>query len=177
MKSRKLVVGLLVMLAVAMSTLTFAYWAGSISGDSDVANESITIGTGKDVTTSVSLGSSATSGVLVPSGRAADSNEANAVESYVITYTVDLADADNGSYDGTSATLDVTYDNVLIGGSATYADSVNIVVGGATAVTVNGSSVTVTITVTLDEPANATEYAAVAGAAITFDVTFAASFA
>ncbi len=75
-----------------------------------------------------------------------------------------LADADNGSYDGTSATLDVTYDNVLIGGSATYADSVNIVVGGATAVTVNGSSVTVTITVTLDEPANATEYAAVAGA-------------
>ncbi len=91
MKSRKLVVGLLVMLAVAMSTLTFAYWAGSISGDSDVANESITIGTGKDVTTSVSLGSSATSGVLVPSGRAADSNEANAVESYVITYTVDFS--------------------------------------------------------------------------------------
>lgn len=178
MKNRKLVVGLLVMLAVVMSTLTFAYWASGISGDDDVASQTITVGTGEAVTTTVVLSKdSQTSGVLVPAGRADNSVEGTAVESVVIQYTVTLdEDQDNNTFDGDEATLSVAYSNLLVDGVADTYDLVNISLSYTATIAVDGTQ-TVTITVTLDEPANQTEYDAVAGLDITFDLTFTASFA
>ncbi|MCD4827408.1 MAG: hypothetical protein K8Q99_06515 [Acholeplasmataceae bacterium] len=171
MKQRKLVIGLLVMLAVAVSGFTFAFWAGSLSGDDVVASNSVTIGTGEAVTTEVTFGASQGAGTLVPSGRADDS-VAGAVESVVFSFVVTWAEAANGSYNGNVGTLASVVSNVQINGATTNAGLVNPVVGGDTTVVLNGATATVTVTVTLTEPATQEIYNAIVGQAITFDVTF-----
>lgn len=177
MKQRKLVVGLLVMLAVAVSTFTFAFWAASITGNNNVASQTVVIGAGEAVTTTVSLNAdSQTAGQLVPSGRADNSSSATPVESVVIVYTVSLIeDQDNNSYDGQNAVLAVSYSNVLIGGVSDNAALVQIALSYTATVAVDGTQ-TVSITVTLLEPTQA-QYAAIYGQDITFDLTFTATFA
>jgi len=172
MKQRKLVIGLLVILAVAVSGFTFAFWAGSLTGNNAVESNTINIGTGEAVTTEVVLSASQDTGVLVPAGRADDSVEANAVEQVVFSFVVDWNDTvSNDSFDGDLGNIAVVVDNVQINGSTTNAGLVNTVVGGATTVALNGATATVTVTVTLTEPADQTTYNAVAGQPITFDVT------
>jgi hypothetical protein len=172
MKQRKLVIGLLVILAVAVSGFTFAFWAGSLSGDDAVESNTVTIGTGEAVTTQVTLGASQDTGVLVPAGRADDSVEGNAVEVVVFSFVVDWNDTvSNDSFDGDLGSIGVVVDNIEINGSTTNAGLVNTLVGGATEVELNGATATVTVTVTLTEPADQATYNAVAGQPITFDVT------
>ena len=63
--------------------------------------------------------------------------------------------------------------NVLIDGDSTHAGLVNIDINISTInIVVNGDSVTVTIIVTLTEPSNQSEYEAIAGKNITFDLLF-----
>ncbi len=179
MKQRKLVVGLLVMLAVAVSTFTFAYW-NSIDLDSEVASNTVTIGQGRTATVVASLDSQ-DSGTLVPSGFAASSVSANPVEEIVFTFLVDWSD---DLYDLGSADLNVLIDNVSNATAATYLNF-EIKVGAAAytessnldtvdALT-EGTQLTILVKVTLDEPADQTDYDAIKNAAITFDVTFTAS--
>lgn len=175
MKQRKLVIGLLVMLAVAVSGFTFAFWGGSLSGDDLVESNTVTIGTGESVTTEVTLSGAAsqTAGTLVPSGRADDSI-GTPVESVVFTFNILWADTvGNDSFDGAVADLATVASNVVISGSGAGNEGLIVLVESAdTTVTLNGASVQVTVTATLTEPATEAIYNDIIGQDITFDVTF-----
>jgi hypothetical protein len=177
MKQKKLVVGLLVMLAVVMSTLTFAYWsAGLTVDDNDLASNTVAIGVGEAVTTSVTLAAdSQTSGTLVPVGRADDSSSATPVEAVVIEFTVSLDNnEENDSFAGTEAVLAVAASNIKIDNSTTNASLVGIALSYTATINVDGTQ-SVTVTVTLTEPTTQAIYSAIAGKDITFDLTFTAS--
>ena len=172
---RKLVIGLLITLAVLISGFTFAYWASGITGDNEVAHNTVSIGVGEAVTTTVTLANSQTAGQLVPAGKAGDSSSATPVDAVVIVYTVTLdEDGDNNSFDGAIATLSVVASDIKVNDVENPYDLVNIALSYTATVAVDGTQ-TVTVTVTLGEPADATEYAAVAGKDITFDLTFTAA--
>jgi len=61
----------------------------------------------------------------------------------------------------------------LIDGLGTYSSLVVTSDDAPATITEGASAITITVTVTLTEPADATEYGAIAGQDITFDVTFA----
>jgi len=170
MKNRKLVVGLLVMLAVVMSTLTFAYWATGISGDeADVASNTIQIGEGQPVTTTVAVSGSASSSLdLVPVGR-----EVSGTSVSSITYTFDVEWAGTSSaLDTAGATGDLSAVIELSGAAASELGLFTVsTYSGATVA--YGSTTTVTVTVTFtNEPADQAQYDLIANAALTLDVTF-----
>ncbi|MFO7969543.1 MAG: hypothetical protein R6U15_05520, partial [Candidatus Izemoplasmatales bacterium] len=56
MKSRKLTIGLLLLVAFVFTTGTFAYWASSVEGDTQSQTETVSIGEGNAVTSTVSFG-------------------------------------------------------------------------------------------------------------------------
>lgn len=169
---RNLVIGLLVTLLVAVTGATFAFWASglNVTQASDDAI-SITVGTGDTVTSTVSTNDpTVTTDALVPTTITPGAGETNEI---VITYNVTWAEVgSNNGFDGTAYDLEVSVNNLLVGGVADSYDLVNAVVGGATSVTLDGSAAVVTVTVTLDEPLNQTQYDAVAGKTITFNVSF-----
>ncbi|AUD65669.1 hypothetical protein BK011_08225 [Tenericutes bacterium MZ-XQ] len=188
MKQRKLVIGLLVMLAVAVSGFTFAFWAGAVSDATASADETITIGSGQDVTTTVTLGEGAgnannINNILVPAGRISDSTPAGQGETLVTqvvyTYNVDWDEAGTAA-DGFEGTLSVVESNVFIDGAVVSWDDngtpnnyVNVAISlASTSISVNGGSVEVTVTVTIDEPVDANDYDLVANGVITFNLTF-----
>lgn len=168
MKQRKLVIGLLVMLAVAVSGFTFAYWS-NISVEDDVASTTVTIGEGRQASVTAALGSSGT-GTLVPSGESGNSVSATPVESISFTFTVDWAD---NAYPLGTADLAVTIENISNATADTYL--VFTVNGGAAMSVTEGTQFTVTIVVTLTAPANATDYGNIINDDVTFDVNFALS--
>ena len=157
-------IALVIALAVFFGGSTaagFAWW------DRLEEDQVITIPVGEGVTLSVNLDEQ-TTGNLVPSGVVMKTGDVTEVE-VEFTVTLDktnLLDALN---------LSVVADNVQIDGSSDYASLVNISISNPG--TIQNSAVEVVITVTLTEPANQTEYNAIAGKAITFDVTFLASIA
>lgn len=167
MKQRKLVIGLLVMLAVAVSGFTFAFW-GSIQEDT-TASGNITIGTGRTVTTTA-VYSEQTAGVLVPSGLENQSAQNNAVSSITFTFNVDWDD--NADY---TAASDLTITTVSIQNS--NLDDVSSLFNVAfpnpvISLTPNAAAQAVTITITMNEPADQAAYDLVAGLAITFTFEF-----
>jgi hypothetical protein len=160
MKKRLLAL-VLVAIVLVGTGFAFSYWDNLQVQQS----ETITVGEGTDLT--VSAVAEAEAGkVLVPAGTVMKAND---LDEIVLTYNVVLDQTVN-----TALNLTVTSSNVLVGGVSTYAGLVNIDISQAAA-TVNDSNVLVTVTITLDEPADATEYAGVANAAITFDLTFTAT--
>jgi len=173
MRSKKLAIGLLVMLALVVTTGTFAFWASGIIGDgSEGITGTVTVGTGEEVTTTVNVTSQSGGLALVPSGRVVDAN--TQTDSVVLTFPVTwVENGTNNSFDGNSATLAAVISNIKIDNATTYAGlaNVNITTNPGT-VTLDGDVVDVIVTVTLTEPNNQTEYTAVAGKDITFDITF-----
>jgi len=183
MKSRKLGIALLVMLAFVVTTGTFAYWASSVSGpSSDTTVGTITVGSGDAVTTSFTLtGSPATGGDLTPAGYA-DPGQGE-VESVALTYGVQWTE-DAGQYSSVSGTayagdLTVTYvitaDN---GGTDVSATANALLTVTATSVpaslTLDAASQNATWTVTMADP-TAAQYTDIAGATITITFTWTLS--
>lgn len=173
MKQRKLVIGLLVILAVAVSGFTFAFWGSQDL--TEVESSTIEIGSARTVTTTASLSSSG--GSLVPSGRINDSVENDATESITLTYTLTLTDdaeyAGEASYtislsNFSNAALDPNYESSVGLGNPLF----NF------AYTANGTITpdedeTITIVITFArEPLDATEYDLINGETLTFNVTF-----
>ena len=154
---RKAAVAALILVMLGSSATAFAYW-NSLQDTADV-----TVPIGEGVTLEVDLGTE-TPGVLVPEDRALVAGQ---VEEVVITYTVRL-DKQTIS----SLNFSVVYSNVLIGGSTDHAGLVNIDIQNPT--TINNDWVTVTITVTLTEPADQATYLAIINQNITFTLTFTA---
>jgi len=171
MKSKKLVVSLLVMLAVVMSTLTFAYWASGVTGSDQTATATIAIGEGDAVSTSVVVGNQTNAGELVPSGYEDDSATFDNVS---LTFSVNWSGT---GAEGTVGSLAVTADSFMVGAndvSGLFSMSVTSGDGAITA----GSAQSVVINVSFDtEPATEALYDAIANGSLvvtlSFDVTVA----
>lgn len=173
MKQRKLVIGLLIILAVAVSGFTFAFWAGTLTGDDVVASNTVTIGTAEAVTTEVTYTPGGGAGSLVPAGRVENSVEADATASVVFTFTVIWADTvTNDSYDGQEEDLDITISPILIDGVAQPAGLISATPSGDVLISLNDGSANVTVTVVFDREPTQAEYDIIAGGEITFNVTF-----
>ena len=186
---------IMVMVAFAsLATVTYAWWAAIINGPNPVTQDvTVKVGTADDVETKINLSAilSQTNGTLVPAGRAAVS-PGNPVEEVTfnqeITWNETIADPASGSQinpneDTVTATLTVSVNTIEIDGSTDNEDLVNIFikVDGVWEDLRTDREFTVTIEtlltlefkVTLTEPANSTEYAAVAGKDITFTINYA----
>ena len=157
---KKILALLLVVLVFSGSALAFAWW-----DNLETTEEDVTIGIGEGVTISVDLDEK-TDGNLVPSGVVMKEDDVTEVEiDFIVTLdSTDLVDP---------LDLNVTIDNIEIGGSVANANLVNAEVKTNPG-TIQNAPVTVVLTVTLNEPTDETEYDAVANQAITFDVTFEA---
>ena len=168
MKQRKLVIGLLVILAVAVSGFTFAFWS-NISLTDSVETNTVTIGEGRQASVTASLNAAGT-GTLVPSGESGNSVSANPVES--VSFTFNVAWSDN-AYPGGSADLAVSVVNISNATAEVYLDFSDVTAPAT--LTEGAAAVTVTIVVTLNAPANQTDYNNIINDAVTFDVTFTVS--
>lgn len=176
MKSKKLLVGLLLLLAFVFTTGTFAYWASSVAGDASTVGGTVTVGTGDAVTTTVTVtAQSDTNGNLVPVGYAVSPD----VDNLNLTFPVQW-DADQAGADGIDGTLAVTLSNFAIGtltGTA-VTDMFTITVSSGDGAITEGVSQNVIINVQFtNEPADSATYAEVAGNNLTFDVTFTVTVA
>ena len=110
MKSRKLAIGLLLLLAMVVTTGSFAYWASSITGDSDVVAASVTIGTGNAVTTTITVDDLADTSGLIPTAYGVAGTDDTAVLTLPVAW-----DADLGGADGSTGTLAVVLDSYTLG--------------------------------------------------------------
>jgi predicted ribosomally synthesized peptide with SipW-like signal peptide len=178
MKSRKLGIALLVMLAFVVTSGTFAYWASSVQGDTQQQiGQSVTIGTGNEVTTTVSFGALSSQGrTLIPATYA---NGTSTFSSTTFTFPVEW-DADSGEAgSGFLGDLVVTLsDPTLTGGTLTLAQinamfTFQVTTAPAT-LTEGAAPVDVIVTVTFaNEPATEAIYNEIESGTLSFNVTFA----
>lgn len=168
MKQRKLVIGLLVMLAVAVSGFTFAFWASGVTGSQDVESNTIQIGTGEEVTTTVVVSGTASSSLdLVPAGR----EDAGSVSSIDFTFDVEWAGASSAA-DAANATGTLNITPVLSGAGASELALFTVTAASTQTITY-GDTPQIVITVTFTtEPTNAAQYALIANAVLSLQVTF-----
>lgn len=174
MRSKKLGIGLLLLLAVAVTTGTFAYWASSVSGDSDVVAASVTIGSGSAVTTTITVGDLADSSALVPTAHAATPGTEDTV---ALTMSVAwAADADGAA--AIDGTLGVTIDSYTLGTltEAQIDAMFSISVTSGTGAIVEGTPQNVVVTIVFqNEPGTKAIYDEVAlgtlALSLTFDIT------
>ncbi|BCR36539.1 hypothetical protein [Mariniplasma anaerobium] len=190
MKQRKLVIGLLVMLAVAVSGFTFAFWAGSVTGNNDTASGTVTIGAGDTVATTVTVGDETSAGALVPFGLSGVS-AGSPVEYVLLTFDVawdstdDLGDGTVGALSvaiGDREVNSVEFNSLFlvsyqIGGAAptvtTGASSYSLTGTADTAISADaGSTVPVYVLVQMTEPTTEGIYDDVTGQDVVFTVTF-----
>lgn len=157
---KKLLVALVALVAIGGTVSAYSWWDTL----QEETSETITIGEGTDLVLNVTA-AVPTGKTLVPAGVVLTTND---LDQITLTYTVNLTQTAL-----TDLNLSVIADNVKIGGLTTYASLVNIVVTNEA--TVNSAVDTVTVVVTLTEPADFTAYQAIINQAITFDLTFSAS--
>jgi len=171
MNKRGLVIGLLVMLAVITSGFTYAFWANSVTGNSAVVGGSVQIGSGEDVTVAVEIGTQGGSTLqLVPTGFVEDveTQDDEIIISFVVTWV------DDAALDGIEdADVSVLINNIKVNNVENPYTLISVVEQAENPTTISlGGTATFYFVVTMGEPANQTEYTAVAGLGITFDLTF-----
>jgi hypothetical protein len=184
MKQRKLVIGLLVMLAVLASGFTYAFWAGSVGAPAEGSDSVIVnIGEGNAVTTIFALSAETVSAGtdLVPTGMA---NDAGEVTSFTISFDVAW---NNQALSGSSLTGSVTTGTLNFSNVVTVKDDSGdvVTVSGAaalvvvtpnvanpTTITLNATAVTLSVTITLTEPINVAQYNDIVNGTITLAFTF-----
>lgn len=166
---------LLALLLIVSIGGIYAYWAGEVSNPSDdTENLNVTIGQGQNVQTTLDVTSAlANEGKkLVPAGKTAVSvggKEAN-VESLKATYTVKWTEDTTNiitEQDKIEGTLKVDAKS----NDSTGLVQVQVDPASAT-ITADGQAVEVTVTVTMNEPADKAQYDQIAGQNITVDLTF-----
>lgn len=176
MKSRKLGIALLLLLSLVVTTGTFAYWAAGISSSSNTIDNTITIGEGETIATTVALSlNTDDSGLaLVPSGKVVDA--LTQTESLSITFNVTVNGATTDA-DGLATDVSVALSQAL-NSDATPADVTSLFNITATPQSQTvGTADTFTVTITMNEPADVTEYNLVAGQVITLTLEFTAAAA
>ena len=175
MKSRKLGIGLLLMLAIVVTTGSFAYWsAGAIGNTSTAASATVTIGTGENEATIVSFSGLADDGssALVPASVAATPG----VEDTIV-FTIDVSwDNDASAADGSTGVLSILSDTfVLTGLTDTQLEAMFSVTYSFTTAITAGSVTDTTVTVTLvfdTEPIDQATYDLVAAQTLELQIVF-----
>lgn len=149
----------------------YAYWAGTVNAPAQKDDTiAINIGEGGTVTTVLTVnGDGGAAGqVLVPTGQTDNSVDPESVtEKVTVVYTVGWT-----GVTGATGTLNVATGDVTIDSSETYAGLVNVTITNASTAITTGTDVTVTVEVTLTEPADQDAYTAIAGKAIAISLTF-----
>lgn len=175
MKSRKLGIALLLLLAMVVTTGSFAYWASSVNGNNDTTTATVTIGSGGTAETVVNLGALVGDGSvnLVPNTQTGD---------HIIVFTVDVTwtSALGTAADTTVGTLLATesYQTMSVGGTLTDSDldlmfDTTYAYSVSDEITVGGSAITVTITITFtNEPSTKTIYDTLVQNDLVLDLTF-----
>lgn len=173
MKTRKklMFLAILIFLLSASVSSAYAYWAGTVNAPVEESDTiSINIGEGGTVTTVLTVnGDGGAAGqVLVPTGQTDNSVDPESVtEKVTVVYTVGWT-----GVTGATGTLNVATGDVTIDSSETYAGLVNVTITNASTAITTGTDVTVTVEVTLTEPADQDAYTAIAGKAIAISLTF-----
>lgn len=170
LKRKNLVLALLVLFALAVTGTSYAYWASSVAVTNNTQNETINIGTGQAVTTTVAVTGGVYDGKdLVPVGRVV--NSSTETDSIVLTYEVDWTEAGT-AVNGIAGTLSAVASNKV--GDTNNLVNISVVLTDGSNIAVNDANTyTVTVTITMTEPANKAQYDAIANSVITFDLTFA----
>ena len=149
----------------------YAYWAGTVNAPAQKDDTiAINIGEGGTVTTVLTVnGDGGAAGqVLVPTGQTDNSVDPESVtEKVTVVYTVGWT-----GVTGATGTLNVAKGDVTIDSLATHAGLVNVTITNASTAITTGTDVTVTVEVTLTEPADQDAYTAIAGKAIAISLTF-----
>ena len=175
MKSRKLGIGLLLMLAVVVTTGTFAYWATGVSVTQAAVNTpTVTIGSADTtIATTVTIDASGyTDGFLVPDGHEGGSD----VNTITFDITVNWDGDSSTDADGATGQLGVavgqftfpsvgyTEANAMFNVTESYPNGTEIVVGG---------TLVIRITVYFEnEPTDQDEYNNVASQNLSIPLTF-----
>ncbi|MFW5894382.1 MAG: hypothetical protein ACOCU0_00485 [Bacillota bacterium] len=169
MKSRKMIIGVLLFLAVAVSSATFAYWASEVNGNNDSAAASVTIGEGESVNTTVTVGDVGVDGTLVPVGYEDGSSISNEDK----TFTVDW-EGNGDAAEGAEGTLTVTIDSLTLGSlSQSQIEDMFSIDVSATPTITEGTPLTYTVNVEFtNEPANKTIYDEVENNTLEIDLIF-----
>ena len=175
MKKRQkfILIAILMLLVSASVGGAYAYWAGTVNApDAKNENIAINIGEGKAIDTVLTVnGDGGAAGqVLVPTGQTANSvvpGSGSLTEKVTVVYTVGWT-----GVTGATGTLNVAKGAVTIDSSATHAGLVNVTITDASTAITTGTNVTVTVEVTLTEPADKTAYTEIAGKAIAIPLTF-----
>lgn len=161
-RTRILIIATLVVLSLAISGMTYAYWDFL---QDDVSDVQLTLGQG--TTLSVAVGANTADGkTLVPAGVLLGAND---IESAVFNYTASLSKT---VAEAASLSVEVVAGSVKINGATTYASLVDITINAPATIT---DTAAFTVTVTLTEPANQTEYDAIYGQTVTFDLNIIAA--
>ncbi|MFW6298247.1 MAG: hypothetical protein ACOC14_01075 [Bacillota bacterium] len=169
MKSRKLIIGVLLFLAVAVSSATFAYWANEVNGSNDTAAASVTIGEGESVDTTVTVGDVGADGTLVPAGYEDSSSISNEDKTFTVNW-----EGDGDGAEGAEGTLNVSIDSLTLGSlSQSQIEDMFTIDVSATPTITEGTPLTYTVNVEFaNEPANKTIYDEVENNTLEIDLIF-----
>ncbi|MDC0558993.1 hypothetical protein OAO42_01125 [Candidatus Izimaplasma bacterium] len=182
---RKRVIALLIMLAVVVTSGTFAYWASYVEGTSTEAVGTLEVGSGDVVETRFDLSNDYNSGgLLVPVDQAVNSN-VGAVEAIDLSFDVKwVEDEATTQMLGVDSVGQITIEHVLsitlngeVLDATTYAniyDLINVIYNSnnATELTLDATASTFAFQITMDEPADQEEYNLIANAEISVTFTY-----
>lgn len=174
MKRTKLGIGLLLMLALVVTSGTFAYWASTFTGDTAVnPNVTVTIGTGGTESSTLTLTafSSNTGSALVPTSQGTPGTDDTA------TWTIPMDwDQDTGSeFAGAVGDLTIQSYTLSNGTSLTDAELKALFTVSIPATTLTEGAASQDVVVSLvfaNEPADLTEYNLVQSSTLTISITF-----
>lgn len=188
--NKKLTIALLALLGVVSTAGTYAYWQGTVKAPTDLVDSNqITIGSGADVATVITLIDPAAPGkALVPTGFVVNPDTDTETDTVVYDYVVTWLPTDEellgktGTVADASATLNVSAVVSLVGVETPDTDQqaaialVSVVFDKASYEVsfTDGVATTaaVKVTVTLGEPGNKAVYDAIATKAINIALTF-----
>ncbi|MDO5018611.1 MAG: hypothetical protein Q4E02_04860 [Lagierella massiliensis] len=174
--SRKVLIPIYLLAILLIGSLGYSWWGGTISdpGDEVAKAPVITIGEGKAVETTIKLDNiaEATGKKLVPAGRVDQSvgDIKENTDTYKFNIPVNWKEADgNGLTKGVAGTITATAGTVNAGNGDS--SLINVEVETGQAITLDGGTVNVPVTVTMKEPETKEAYDAIKTATISFDVT------
>jgi hypothetical protein len=169
MRSKKLVIGLLLLLAVVFTTGTFAYWASGAGDGAETVAGTVTIGSAGESASTVTV--SAQSDLLSDIVPASQTGTSSVDLTFPVAWTVEGTE-----FDGITGNLLVELNTFAIGtlSGTDVTDMFTITVSTVPATLIEGATA-VNVVVTIEftnEPADKTTYDIVAGANLTFNVDF-----
>lgn len=171
MRSKNLVVALLVVLALAVSGFTYAFWSAGVAADTESKTGTITVGTGEQVISTVNVSAAVNdqgADALVPAGFAASGKITELTLTFTVSWASTGLDASGLTSELTVALVSATNPSstsVLSLFNASFDETTYTIVS-------DGANVIVTATITMNEPANQAAYNTVAGLAITLGFSF-----